>query len=81
MRSVTRVSLQNIRTDVITLLVQNNTNRFIKKKAILETDRYHFVETDTDIFNFFFTKICPAAHIRLATDIYIPKLLTGISTK
>jgi len=38
----------------------------------LETDRYHFLEIDTDIFNFF-TDIWPTADIRLVTDTDIPK--------
>jgi len=39
----------------------------------LETDRYHFVKTDVDIFKFFFIDIWPVADIRLATDTDIPK--------
>jgi len=39
---------------------------------LLQTDRYHFVETDTDIF-IFFIDIWPAADIRLATDTDILK--------
>jgi len=39
----------------------------------LETDRYHFFETDTATFKFFFTAIWPATDIRSATDTDIPK--------
>jgi len=39
----------------------------------LETDRYNFFEIDTNIFKIFFTDICPAANIRLATDTNVPK--------
>jgi len=37
----------------------------------LETGRYHFFKTDTDIFRFF-TDIWPAADILLITDTDIP---------
>jgi len=43
----------------------------------LETDQYHFFETDTDIFNLFH-RIWPATDIRLATDTDIPTLLTNM---
>jgi len=39
-------------------------------KNILEADRYHFVETDTDILKFSFTDIWPVADIRLTTDMH-----------
>jgi len=38
-----------------------------------EIDRYHFFETDTDIFKNFFTDIWPSADIRLATDTDVSK--------
>jgi len=37
-----------------------------------ETDRYHFFESDTDIFNFF-TDIWSVVDIVLVTDTDIPK--------
>jgi len=39
----------------------------------LETDRYHFVETETDIFKTFFTDIWPVTDIRLTTDTDVSK--------
>jgi len=46
----------------------------LQKSQMIETDRYiYFFETDTDVFKKFFTNICPAADIRLATDTDIPK--------
>jgi len=53
---------------------------------MVETDRYNsFFETDTDISKKIFTDICPAADIRLATDIIFKNLPTdtfaGILTK
>jgi len=35
---------------------------------VLGTDRYHFLETDSDIFKTFFADIWSAADIQLATD-------------
>jgi len=49
-------------------------NLFVLRKVFeRETDRYHFFETDIDIFKNIFTDIWPAADIRLATDTDIPK--------
>jgi len=45
---------------------------------IIEIDRYHFFETDTDIFKKFFTDICAVADIWLATDTDIKKICLPI---
>jgi len=54
---------------------------YIHKRSEVKTDRYHFVETDIDIFYFFHRYLAGCADIRLETDTDIPKFAyryTGI---